>query len=72
MQPLHLHQGGGLHGGLLPDLCLHAVADVPRPHHLVAQVLDGRRPQEGAPQVDTAAHQLWGDGGSGGQGWNAG
>lgn len=65
---VHLHQREGLQRGLLPDFSLHAVADVPGPDHLEAQGLAPRRWDEGAPQVDALAHELWGDHGPEGEG----
>lgn len=67
---VHLHQREGFQRGLLPDFSLHAVADVPGPDHLEAQGLAPRRRDEGAPQVDALAHELWGDHGTGRQGWD--
>lgn len=58
---VHLHQREGLQRGLLLDFSLHAVADVPGPDHLEAQGLVPQRRDEGAPQVDALAHELWGD-----------
>lgn len=58
---IHLHQREGLQRGFLPDLGLHAVADVSGPNHLEAQRLAPRRRDEGAPQVDAVADELRGD-----------
>lgn len=69
---IHLHQREGLQRGFLPDLSLHAVADVSGPNHLEAQQLAPRRRDEGAPQVDAVAEQLRSDHGPGGQGWDGG
>lgn len=69
---IHLHQREGPQRGLLPDLGLHTVADVPGPNHLVAQRLAPRRGDERAPQVDAVADELWGDDGPGRQGREGG
>lgn len=69
---IHLHQRKGLHCGFLPDLSLHAVADVSGPDHLEAQRLVPRRRDEGAPQVDTVADELRGDRRPGRQGRDGG
>lgn len=61
MNAIHLRQREGLQCGFLPDLSLHAVADVPGPNHLEAQRLAPWRRDEGAPQVDTVADELRGD-----------
>lgn len=65
---IHLHQREGLQRGFLPDLGLHAVADVAGPNHLEAQRLAPRRRDEGAAEVDAVANQLRGDERPGGQG----
>lgn len=65
---IHLHQREGLQRGFLPDLGLHAVADVSGPNHVEGQRLAPRRRDEGAAEVDAVANQLRGDDRPGGQG----
>lgn len=66
---IHLRQREGLQCGFLPDLSLHAVADVSGPNHLEAQLLARQWWDEGASQVDTLADELRGDHRPGRQGW---
>lgn len=67
---IHLHQREGLQRGFLPDLGLHAVANVSSPNHLEAQWLAPWRRDEGTPQVDTVSNQLWVDHWLRWQGWD--
>ncbi len=68
---IHLCQREGLQCGFLPDLSLHAVADVSGPNHLEAQHLTPRRRDEGAPQMDTLANELGSDHRPRRQGWDS-
>lgn len=61
---IHLHKRKGLQRGFLPDLHLHAVADVPGPNHQEAQRLAPWWGDEGAPEVDALAHKFRRDGGA--------